>query len=1271
MDSSWYLRLKQPGVALPGAVLVLAICVAGASARWLHNTRVAQAEAEFVRHAERLSDQVRLRFRDVADGLIGAKGLFSASSTVNRADFRDFFEARDLPREFPGIRGFSFVQRVMRNDLAALVADEQRDGEFTVRSSGGADHPDLYVARFSEPVAHASAIAGVDLGAEPVRREVLERATQSGEAALSAPLTLKFRERETPGLLLALPIYRRGTDPATPAMRLTLLRGLLTAPIVTSQLIGDVGQAAADLVDFELLDATAAGTAPLRVFDSVADRPWVEGAALAQQGRFSATHHVALFGRNLALRTRSTPRFDATIDGRAPWLLFAAIALAGALLAALLRQQVGGRRRAEALAQGMTAELERLAQVVRHTSNAVTIADPQMRIVWVNEAFTRLTGYTLDEALGKTPGELLGSPDVDPTTLKRLQDAVAAGAACSVEIQNRAKDGRAYWIATEIQPRRDAQSKLLGFMEIGSDITARRVLESKLRDQSQVLRSVLENLPCGLSVFDAELNLVASNREFRRLLDVPVELTGFEDIIRFNAARGEYGAADVESTVAAIVARARAPAVPHQFERVRPNGTPLEIRGGPMPGGGFVTTYTDITERRRAEAEAQRNAQLLRSALDALDVAFSLFDADERLVYCNQRSRDIYPQVAELMVPGTPLEQILIAAAERGQFAQATGRIDDWVAERLAVHRQPESQLTQPQGDGRVLRIISRRMADGHTVVFRIDITEFVRATEAAQAASQAKSQFLANMSHEIRTPMNAILGMLKLLQKTELDLRQADYAGKAEGAARSLLGLLNDILDFSKVEAGKMLLDPQPFRVDQLLRDLSVILSTYVGQKRVEVLFDVDPALPLCLVGDAMRLQQVLINLGGNAIKFTERGTVLVSMTLQERDAASVTLQIAVRDNGIGIAPENQARIFSGFTQAEASTTRRFGGTGLGVAISQRLVALMGGELRVDSALGEGSRFHFSVKLPVATQALDVLTHPAAPASRLRVLAVDDNPSARDVLARMGESLGWDVSVAESGDRALALLRTQPLDAPFQAVFVDWEMPGLDGWQTSQRIRDIGLAGATPVIVMVTAHGREMLARRSGAEQAMLDGFLIKPVTASMLSDALAEARRAPNQASRLAAPARAGRLAGVRLLLAEDNLNNQQVARELLEDEGAIVQIAHHGQEAVQALASADPPFDVVLMDLQMPVMDGFTATRQIRAELGVDPAHRGDDGQRDGLGPRSVSGRGNERPRGQAFRSGPAGAGVAQAHGAGGAGRFRAFGCAQAPERSPRQR
>jgi CheY-like chemotaxis protein/HPt (histidine-containing phosphotransfer) domain-containing protein len=393
---------------------------------------------------------------------------------------------------------------------------------------------------------------------------------------------------------------------------------------------------------------------------------------------------------------------------------------------------------------------------------------------------------------------------------------------------------------------------------------------------------------------------------------------------------------------------------------------------------------------------------------------------------------------------------------------------------------------------------------------------------------------------------------------------------------------------------------------MESLLRDLSVILSASVGTKRIEVLLDVDPQVPdLPLVGDDMRLRQVLINLGGNAIKFTADGEVVVKVGVAERDADSVLIAFSVRDSGIGIAPEQQRRVFDGFSQAESSTTRRFGGTGLGLAISRRLVELMGGELHLDSEVGVGSDFHFQIRFPIGAVSADEAV-PGAATSGLRVLIVDDNPSARVVLAAMAASLGWRADVVASGPAAIQCSTPREGEPfPYQVVFVDWQMPGMDGWETSQHLRRIAGGADAPVVVMVTAHGRDMLHQRSEAEQRMLNGFLVKPVTASMLFDAVADARLALAHPQLVRQRPTDGprRLDGLNILVAEDNANNQQVVRELLSAEGARITIAADGRQAVAAVAQADPPFDAVLMDVQMPEMDGYAATAEIRGRLGKD--------------------------------------------------------------------
>ena len=773
-----------------------------------------------------------------------------------------------------------------------------------------------------------------------------------------------------------------------------------------------------------------------------------------------------------------------------------------------------------------------------------------------------------------------------------LANALAGGAPFHAEFRIVWDDHSVHHLRGAAHVVRDTDGRALRMIGLNHDVTEQRQLEQDLRDQNALMRTILEALPCGMSVFNHKLELVASNAEYKRLLGFPDTLferqpPHFEDFIRYNAQRGEYGSGDIEATVADIVARARGEARPHRFERVRPGGVPLEVQGAPMPGGGFVTTYVDISERKRAEQAIAQKEALLRGAIDTVNEAFVLFDPDDRLVFCNEKYRDLYAASADLIVPGARFEDIIRKGAERGQYAQAIGRVDEWVAERMAQHRAANTSLVQHLDDGRVVRVIERRMGDGHTVGFRIDITDLVRATEAAEAASHSKSQFLANMSHEIRTPMNAVLGMLALLRRSSLNARQADHAAKAEGAARSLLNLLNDILDFSKVEAGKMTLEAQPFEVETLLRDLGLVLAMNAAGKPVAVLYDIDPALPSVLVGDAMRLQQVLVNLGGNAVKFTLQGEVVVSLKLVAIQQGVATVDVAVRDTGIGIAPENQVKIFSGFTQAEADTTRRFGGTGLGLAISQRLVTLLGGELRLESTPGHGSRFHF--QLPLALPADGIRAAAQVPLAG-RVLVVDSHPVAGELMAHMLRGLGAQAETVGDGHSALARLAQ---GGRFDELLVAATLPDMDAATLCHDMRQRGPAPG-PRCWVLTDHGHEPPAGEDGA----VAGWLTQPVTPGALRAALG-VHRTPEVTPR---PTNS-RLLGLRLLLAEDNPINQQVARELLESEGALVTVVDNGAQAVQAVGQPGATWDAVLMDLQMPVMDGLSATRQLRQTHAAD--------------------------------------------------------------------
>ena len=524
--------------------------------------------------------------------------------------------------------------------------------------------------------------------------------------------------------------------------------------------------------------------------------------------------------------------------------------------------------------------------------------------------------------------------------------------------------------------------------------------------------------------------------------------------------------------------------------------------------------------------------------------------------------------------------------------------------------QQHEQWLLRKDGSSFWARMTGSRLSDtsmGNALLGVIEDMSMARAAEQAilqakeQAveASNAKSYFLANMSHEIRTPMNAIIGLSYLLLKSELNTRQREQVRKVQSSSQHLMSIINDILDYSKVEAGKLRLEHIEFDLDAVLDNVANLISEKAASKGLELLFHVDRAVPQRLVGDPLRLGQVIVNYANNAVKFTAQGEVSIGLTLREESDHAVLLHVAVRDTGIGLTPEQLPQLFQSFQQADSSTTREFGGTGLGLAICKQLATLMQGEVGVDSEYGKGSSFWFTARLEKSQ------TKPRALALRSelygkRVLVVDDNENARQVLRSMLASLNLEVHAQASGEQALQLLRQQDaLGDPFAMVLLDWQMPQMNGIEVAQRIAALGLR-STPALVLVTGYGREEVL--SSAQQAGIQTVLVKPVNMSTLFDCvLRELGTAQDQPlpralppPRQDTPLRA--IAGAHILLVEDNELNREVAGELLGDAGLLVDMAFDGQMALQCLQAQH--YDLVLMDMQMPVMDGLTATRRLRA-------------------------------------------------------------------------
>ena len=868
------------------------------------------------------------------------------------------------------------------------------------------------------------------------------------------------------------------------------------------------------------------------------------------------------------------------------------------------------RRRAEA---AVLESEERFRILVGGVQDyAIFTLDPHGKVVTWNAGAELMKGYSADEIIGQSFSRFYPQEDIDRGKPEEDLQIAVSDDRFETECWRERKDGSRFYANLVITAVRSRSGSLLGFSEISRDITERKRAEEAQHKSAEEFRAAFEDAPFGMCLSSLDNQLLRVNQALCQLLGYSKEellaegshgLTHSDDLERLRRAADEMSSGRAASA---------------EFEKryIHKQGNVIWVhmkisvvqdrRGEPAH---FITHVQDITDRRHMEDELRKLVSVVGSSSDFIGTA----TMEGKVTFVNPAGRRMVGLDGTAPLPGTILDFVTDGEQERFRNDAVRTILEKgrWDGETEFRHWKTGTPIPMWQSIFQITEESTGRPIAMATICR--DITERKRAEadlkkakENAEAANRSKSEFLANMSHEIRTPMNGIIGMTDLVLDTELSSEQAEYLDMVKGSAEALLTLLNDILDFSKIEAGKLEMDYLSFDLRKSLGEVVKTLAIRAQQKGLEVIFDVASEVPTNVVGDPARIRQVLVNLVGNSIKFTERGEIEIKVQTEAQSAEGAVLRISVRDTGIGIPVEKQQKIFEAFSQADSSTTRKYGGTGLGLTIVGQLVGLMGGKLWVESEAGKGSTFYFTVQVGSGVAALPIESPDVSRLAGVPVLLVDDNVTNRRILE--DSVIRWKMIPTVVAGAAAAIQTLQHAlasGAQLPLVLTDAHMPDMDGFGLIEKIRQDPLLANVRIVILTSGGERGDAAR---CQELGVAAYLSKPFDRLELRDVLLHVL-----AGDLAKPGKRALVTrhtlqeqrrSLSFLVAEDNAVNRTLIARLLESRGHSVVLAQNGREALEALGKQ--PFDIVLMDVQMPEMDGFEATKLIREKEEASGTH-----------------------------------------------------------------